>query len=158
MKRAVVIGIVAVVVISAVTAAIAIAETSGYRGARAIPTVVTSSTATETISAAIQTGVGTSAEPLPAPTSSTGVAPSGGHESVAPATPQTGSPKDAPAVSPPTSNETADQHVTQHEVVTRTVRDDDGEYSSAGHGSEDAEKATTGSKETQSQEAAEKRD
>ena len=141
MKRVIRIAIVTTIVVSAGTAAFAIAETGRYPGARKIPTVVASPSATAHGFEPLPRSIGVSALPGYLPNGAS--APKGGKSAIleAIASDQTAN---VPSSSASGSD---DDHETVREVVTHEVRDNEGESSSARaeDGAEESKEASSDS-------------
>jgi len=140
MKRVIRIAIVTTIVVSAGTAAFAIAETGRYPGAKQIPTVVASPSATANGFESLPRNIGVSALPGYLPNGAS--APKGGKSAILEAIAS-----DQTANTPSSAVGSDDEHETVREVVTHEVRDNEGESSSARaeDGAEESKEASSDS-------------
>jgi len=144
MKRATITIAILVVVISAVTAAFAVAETGRFRGAKQIPTVVTGQQPTPAVPDAPPAGVSPSA--LPAPAAPTVIA--GAENNGATGAAASEAPPQADAVPDAAAHDLDGDSEDEREVVTPKVRDyaDGSSSDKSESGGEDAPKPTSDSK------------
>ena len=133
MKRVVRIAIITAIVVSAGTAAFAIAETGRYPGAKQIPTVVASPSATAHGSKSLPESI--DASPLPGYLPNAADGPKGGKSAILEAV----GPDQTATVPSGSAAEPDGDHETAREVVTHEIRDNEGEQSSASSGDGDGE-------------------
>jgi len=121
MKRVVRAALATAVAITVGTAAFAVAETGHYPGAKQIPTVVTGSSTTESVTETSAPAVGTTARPKAATSKPT---PSGNKGSASVVQTPASSNKKPKITSDAAAQKPDDSHKVEREVVTRKVRDD----------------------------------
>jgi hypothetical protein len=157
MKRVVRSAVIAAVVITAVTAAFAMAETGRYPSVKQIPTVVTSQRVTEPVSAEAQVAAPTPIKPKASsgsPSGSSGSggsvagkSASGGQTGSGAATRKSTTAKKSTTAPASSTHKSGEVRKTEREVVNRKVRDESDEHPSSESGSGSDQPKTTSDSE-----------